>query len=95
MKRTVTSDEKDKFKKGVIKMAFKKKSRGKKLSKLERSNRAHDRLAKKHLENWKTTRNKTFWVKNQYHWGCCHEQKKLDRLLTKAEKVSLFNYVKR
>ena len=74
-------------------MAFKKKSRGKKLSKLERSNRAHDRLAKKHLKDWQTTRDKKYWKKNQCHWGCCHQQLKLGRILTKAEKRSLFEKV--
>ena len=71
-------------------MAFKKKSRGKKLSKLERSNRAHERLRKMHLDLSKKTNWGNHYEKSDYHWLVKNEQSKCGRILTKNEKRGLF-----
>lgn len=71
-------------------MAFKKKGRGKKLSKLERSNRAHERLRKMHDDLSKKTNWGNHYVKGDYHWLVKNEQSTLGRILTKNEKRALF-----
>ena len=57
-----------------------------KLNSLELSNKAHERLAKKHSEIYKKTESGNSWIKSGYHNTVLRSQKELKRKLTLEEK---------
>lgn len=59
-----------------------------KLSKLQRSNLAHKRLAKKHAR--KSKNNVVSWIKNGYHNDVLRRQQKEKRILSADEKRYLY-----
>lgn len=74
-------------------MAFKKKSSGRGMSKLQRSNAAHERISNKNGYGY-VQGDYDSTVKYRYHRDVIYEQSKLKRVLSKNEKKSIYSDAK-
>lgn len=67
------------------------------LSKLERSNRAHERLAKKYKTKKAKSVDERFYFSNLaiYHESCLERQKLSKKIMSKENKTNLFNKIQK